>query len=50
MQTTACAARTWAAGFGHWYSVEHHQNGIQCVSPAQRHGGKDQDILAARHE
>ena len=43
------AARTWAAGFVHWYNVEHRHSGIQYVSPAQRHEGQDQEILAARH-
>jgi transposase InsO family protein len=43
------AARTWAAGFVHWYNVEHRHSGIQYVSPAQRHEGRDQEILAARH-
>lgn len=43
------AARTWAAGFVHWYNVEHRHSGIQYVSPTQRHEGQDQDILAARH-
>ena len=43
------AARTWAAGFVHWYNVEHRHSGIQYVSPAQRHEGQDQVILAARH-
>jgi hypothetical protein len=47
MQTTACAARTWVVGFGHWWNVEYYHNGIPYVSPAQRHEGKDQDILAA---
>ena len=42
-------ARTWAAGFVHWYNVEHRHSGIQYVSPAQRHEGQDQEILAARH-
>ena len=43
------AARTWAAGFVHWYNVEHRHSGIKYVSPAQRHEGQDQNILAARH-
>jgi putative transposase len=43
------AARTWAAGFVHWYNVEHRHSGIQYVSPAQRHAGHDHEILAARH-
>jgi hypothetical protein len=33
----------------HWYNVEHRHSGIQYVSPAQRHEGQDQEILAARH-
>ncbi len=43
------SARTWAASFVHWYNVEHRHSGIRYVSPAQRHEGKDQTILAARH-
>lgn len=43
------AARGWAAGFVHWYNVEHRHSGIRYVSPAQRHAGEDRDILDARH-
>jgi transposase InsO family protein len=43
------AARTWAAGFVHWYNVDHRHSGIGYVSPAQRHAGDDHAILAARH-
>ena len=43
------AARAWAAGFVHWYNIEHRHSGIQYVSPAQRHAGDDHAILAARH-
>jgi putative transposase len=43
------AARTWAADFVRWYNVEHRHSGIRYVSPAQRHEGLDQQILAARH-
>ena len=43
------AARTWAAAFVHWYNVDHRHSGIRYVSPAQRHEGEDQTILAARH-
>jgi len=43
------AARTWAAGFVHWYNVEHRHSGIRYVTPAQRHAGDDHAILAARH-
>lgn len=42
-------ARTWAAGFVHWYNIEHRHSGIRYVSPAQRHAGEDRTILAARH-
>jgi len=42
-------ARAWAAGFVHWYNVDHRHSGIRYVSPAQRHAGEDQAILAARH-
>jgi putative transposase len=42
-------ARAWAAGFVHWYNVEHRHSGIRYVSPAQRHTGQDHAILAARH-
>ncbi len=43
------AARAWAAGFVHWYNVDHRHSGIRYVSPAQRHAGDDLDLLAARH-
>ena len=43
------AARTWAAGFVHWYNYDHRHSGIRYVSPAQRHAGDDHVILAARH-
>ncbi len=33
-----------------WYNFEHRHSGIRYVSPAQRHAGEDQAILAARHE
>jgi len=42
-------ARAWAAGFVRWYNFEHRHSGIRYVSPAQRHAGEDQAILAARH-
>jgi transposase InsO family protein len=42
-------ARVWAADFVHWYNNQHHHSGIRYVSPADRHAGRDHDILAARH-
>ena len=44
------AARTWAADFVRWYNHDHRHSGIRYVSPAQRHGGEDRAILAARHD
>ena len=41
-------ARAWATRFVQWYNVEHRHSGIRYVSPAQRHAGEDQVILAAR--
>ena len=32
-----------------WYNFDHRHSGIRYVSPAQRHTGEDQEILAARH-
>lgn len=43
-------ARAWAADFVRWYNVDHRHSGIRYVSPAQRHAGEDQAILAARHQ
>ncbi len=43
------AALDEAGSFVHWYNVEHRHSGIRYVSPAQRHAGEDQAILAARH-
>lgn len=42
-------ARAWAAEFVRWYNHDHRHSGIRYVSPAQRHAGEDQIILAARH-
>lgn len=43
-------ARSWAAGFVRWYNFDHRHSGIRYVSPAQRHAGDDNAILAARHD
>jgi transposase InsO family protein len=42
-------ARGWAAAFVRWYNHEHRHSGIRYVTPAQRHAGEDQPLLAARH-
>ena len=44
------AARDWAKRFVAWYNNEHRHSGIGYVTPAQRHVGEDQALLAARHE
>jgi transposase InsO family protein len=42
-------ARGWAREFVTWYNHEHRHSGIRFVSPAERHAGRDQEILARRH-
>lgn len=44
------AARQWVEGFVHWYNNDHLHSGIRFVTPADRHAGRDQDILARRAE
>ena len=45
---TIAAAREWVNDFVDWYNHEHRHSGIQFVTPAQRHEGKDQAILIQR--
>lgn len=42
--------RDWANLFAHWYNNEHLHSGIRFVTPADRHNGKDVEILAKRHQ
>jgi putative transposase len=42
-------SRDWANSFVHWYNNEHLHSGINFVTPASRHNGKDIEILANRH-
>jgi len=42
------SARQWVTQFVRWYNHEHLHSGIQYVTPAQRHLGEDNAILAAR--
>ena len=42
------AARTWVAGFVHWYNTEHLHSGIRFVTPSARHQGDDLKLLAHR--
>lgn len=41
--------RCWASRFGRWYNYEHRHSGIRYVSAAERHNGRDAEILAQRH-
>ena len=44
------SARAWGHDFVRWHNGEHRHSGIRYVTPAQRHAGKDNAILAARHQ
>lgn len=41
-------ARVWVRNFMAWYNTEHRHSRIRFVTPAQRHEGKDREILARR--
>ena len=43
------AARQWASRFVRWYNHDHLHSGIRYVSPADRHDGRDGEILQRRH-
>jgi transposase InsO family protein len=43
------AAQQWASRFVHWYNHEHRHSGIRYVTPAERHEGRDHEILRKRH-
>lgn len=43
-------ARRWVRDFVRWYNNEHRHSRIRFVTPAQRHRGEDQDVLAQRHK
>ena len=43
-------ARSWVRWFVDWYNNEHLHSSIQFVTPAQRHAGRDADILARREQ
>lgn len=42
-------SRLWCQSFVKWYRTEHHHSGIQYLTPAQRHSGEGECILADRH-
>ncbi len=41
-------ARDWVYDFVRWYNETHRHSGIKFVTPAQRHNGAEQSILANR--
>lgn len=44
------AAREWVATFVAWYNDEHQHSAIRFVTPSDRHAGRDDEILARRHQ
>lgn len=44
------AARHWTLHFVRWYNQEHRHSALRYVTPAQRHAGHDQTLLAKRHQ
>lgn len=48
--TTLAAACTWVEDFVRWYNTEHLHSAISFVTPASRHTGSDEDILARRRQ
>jgi transposase InsO family protein len=43
-------ARTWVAGFVHWYNTQHLHSALRFVTPEDRHTGREASILDARRE
>ena len=43
------AARQWATKVVHWYNEAHRHSSIKFVTPAERHAGEDQALLAQRN-
>ena len=41
-------ARSWCKRFVEWYRFEHHHSGIKFLTPAERHNGQSEEILAKR--
>jgi putative transposase len=44
------AAQRWVADFVSWYNGAHHHSAIRYVTPDEGHFGRDQAVLARRHE
>ena len=43
-------AQQWMTKFVSWYNEEHRHSAIRYVTPDERHSGREQQILAKRHE
>ncbi len=43
-------AQEWVRAFVQWYNHDHRHSGIRFVTPAQRHQGRDVEVLARRHD
>jgi putative transposase len=43
-------AEDWVGEFVRWYNTEHRHSAIKFVTPAARHAGQEQQILARRKE
>jgi len=41
-------SRNWVHQFVRWYNHDHQHSAIRFVTPCQRHGGQELEILAAR--
>ena len=46
--TNICDARSWVEQFVHWYNQQHKHCALRFVTPAEKHEGRDIDILANR--
>ena len=44
------SAQRWVARFVGWYNSEHRHSGIRFVTPDERHGGFEHDVLARRRD
>jgi putative transposase len=44
------SGQRWVARFVAWYNHEHRHSAIRYVTPEERHGGREHDILARRHQ